>query len=102
MITEELDIYFSTDFFGRTATYTAQGTGETPQTITGIFDKQYIDEAGVAIGVEGNTPVFETKTTSVSSASQGDTLVVGSTTYKVVNVQEDGNGVTMLILEDQS
>jgi len=101
MITDEFDIYFSTDFFAVSATYTAQGTGATPQTITGIFTKEYIDDAGGAIGVEGNVPVFHTKTASVPNATQGDSLVIGSTTYKIANVQPDGTGETVLILEEQ-
>jgi len=39
------------------------------------------------------------QTSDVSSAASGDTLTVNSVGYTVVGVQEDGQGMTNLVLE---
>jgi hypothetical protein len=39
------------------------------------------------------------ETSDVSSAASGDTLTVSSVGYTVIGVQEDGQGMTNLVLE---
>jgi hypothetical protein len=47
-------------------------------------------------------PLFQTLTSNVSSATQGDTLVVSGTTYYVMRAEPDGTGYTTLILSKQA
>lgn len=86
--------------FGVTATYTADG--ESPTSITVIFDKTYLGvDAGGEVTVESNNPVALCRTSDVSDADHAATLVINSVTYNVVGVQPDGTGLTHLELEKQ-
>lgn len=74
--------------------------GATP--VTGIFDDAYFEDGiGQGPGAESSKPAFTCKTSDVASATQGQTLVVGATTYHIVNIRPDGQGWTLLILEKQ-
>lgn len=96
----ERAIFFQTDGFGSTATYTPAGGDAV--TINGIFEKDYEEiDAGGTIGFAATSPTFQCNTTDVSSAAEGDTLVVGSDSYIIRVVMEDGTGITMLQLEAQ-
>ena len=93
----DLTNYFITDEHAVSATYSVQGGSES--TIIGIFDNEYFEDPAGEVGLESSQPQFTCKTTDVSSASNGDTLVVSSTTYTVRSVQDDGTGITFLVLE---
>lgn len=94
----ERAIFFSSDDFGSAATYTP--SGGSASTINGIFDKDYALAAiGDGVGVGSNDPRFICRTSDVSSAANGDTIVVNSVTYTVRNVEDDGTGITTLELE---
>lgn len=94
----ERAVFFSTDDFGSAATFTP--SGGSASTINGIFDKDYALAAiGDGVGVGSNDPRFICRTSDVSSAANGDALVVNSVTYTVRNVEDDGTGVTTLVLE---
>ena len=93
----DLSNFFITDEHAVSATYTVQGGS--PATVKGIFENDYYEDASGEVGLESSQPQFTCKTTDVSSASNGDTLVVSSTTYTVRSVQNDGTGITLLILE---
>lgn len=94
--TEDLSEFLDTTYgFAVTATY----NGITP--VNGIFDAEYFQpEAGFA-GIQSNQPVFLCRTVDVSSALQGQTLVVNSVNYKIAVVEPDGTGITLLRLEKQ-
>jgi hypothetical protein len=83
--------FFGTDGFAVTATLNSVA-------VTGIFDAAYYEPLGE---VQGRQPMFMLPTASAPSAAHGQTLVIGTTTYKVRGVQPDGTGVTTLILEEQ-
>lgn len=54
----------------------------------------------VAFGlVGGPRPVFLAATTDVSSATRGTAVVISGTSYTVAEVQPDGTGMTLLILD---
>ena len=101
---EDLSVFFQASDFGTTATYTP--TGGSASSISVIFDKPFssIPLEG-DVDVEGNTPTVLCKSSDVSAAAHGDVLVVDSTTYHVVGVQQDtGSGyqsTTVLVLEEQ-
>ncbi len=82
---EFLDI----DEFGVTANYDG-GT-----TIQGIYDDEYYE----SLDVESSDPVFHCRTSDVSDAVHGKTLVVNATNYTVKGVEPDGTGFTLLRLE---
>lgn len=91
--TEDMSLYFQTGDFGTAAVYS--GTGAT---INGILDAEYDEAMG---RVQASSPVFACATSSVASATHGQTLTVGATVYKIVGVEPDGTGMTVLRLEKQ-
>ncbi len=93
-------IFVGTDDFGVAATYTPSGGSGV--SINGIFDNDFIEiDAGGGVGVAMQQPRFHCRTADVSSAAEGDALVVDSVNYIIRIVQDDGTGMTMLVLEKQ-
>jgi len=94
--TEDLTEFLDTAYgFAVTATY----NGST--SVNGIFDAEYFEpDAGFA-GIQSAQPVFLCRTVDVASAAHGQTLVVASVNYKIVGVEPDGTGMTLLKLEKQ-
>ena len=64
--------------------------------VLGIFDDAYADPLGVA----GSTPVLLLPTASVGSASFGDSVTVGATSYTIAGMEPDGVGLTRLRLQE--
>lgn len=62
-----------------------------------IFDAVYQDP----FNVESCGPVATILTAAVPSVAHGQSLVIGSTTYKVRGIEPDGTGITLLRLERQ-
>lgn len=94
----ERSIFFNTNDFGLSATYTP--SGGTATTISGLLDNEAEDIAtGGDIDLVYSIPVFTCKTSDVASAAFGDALVVSGTTYAVRKVEADAQGVTRLTLE---
>ena len=86
--------------FGQSITYTAQGGS--PSTITGIFDNDYAEvDAGGMVGFAMQQPRLMVRTSDVASATEGDTFVVSGVTYLSRVVQDDGTGMTFIVLEKQ-
>lgn len=96
---EDIDAFFNTDDFAVAATYTPDGGS--PSTVNGIFDDEYFDEVGGSVGIEGSQPRFTCKLADVAAVEQGDALTVSGVSYLIVNVQKDGTGIVILILEEQ-
>ena len=94
----ERALFFQTDDFATGATYTP--SGGSASTVNGVFTKEYsLADLGGVVGVGSNDPSFVCRTTDVSSAANGDAIVVNSVTYTVRNVEDDGTGITTLVLE---
>ncbi len=94
----ERALFFDSDEFGTTGTYTPSGGSSS--SILGIFDNDYMSaDIGTNIGVGTSNPSFICRTADVASAANGDALVVNSVTYTVRNVEDDGTGITTLMLE---
>jgi len=91
-------IFVNVDDFGVAATYTPSGGASS--TVNGIFDNDFIEvDAGGGVGVALQQPRFHCRTADVSNASEGDALVVSGVNYTIRIVQDDGTGMTMLVLE---
>lgn len=91
-------IFFNTNDFATSATYTVQGGSAA--TIKGIYDNGFSEvDLGGTVAVSSTDPQFTCRTDDVSSASEGDAIVINSTNYTVRRVEDDGTGVTVLFLE---
>lgn len=93
---EDHTAFFSTAEFADPATLNGVG-------VTGIFDNGY-ESAGVGIsGMSSGQPAFTLPASSVPAGSVGKTLAVstgvGVGNFKVVEVQPDGTGLAVLLLE---
>ena len=63
--------------------------------VSGIFDNAYLEQD---FGGSASSPSFLMATSAVPATPVGMALVIGSTTYKVVETMPDGTGVTRLRL----
>lgn len=91
----ERAIFVEVDDFAVAATYNGG-------TVNGIFDKEYLElDSGGSVAFAVNQPRFVCRTSDVSSAAEGDPIVISGTNYIVRVVQEDGTGMTTLVLEEQ-
>ncbi len=97
--TEDFDNYFDTDDFAVAASWTPNGGEAT--TVNGVFDGEYFDDVGGSVGIESSQPRFTCAAADVPAVAQGDAIVISGTTYEIVNVQPDGTGEVVLILEEQ-
>lgn len=66
--------------------------------ITALFENEYQEINLVSGMVSSAAPALHCKTTDVSGAKKGDTVVVNSVTYSVTEVKPDGTGMTTLVL----
>lgn len=87
---EDLSVFFDTDEFAEAVNYNGRE-------ITGIFDNAYFEGQNM----QGSQPVFSCATADVAAARHGDMLVRAGATYKVVGVEPDGTGMSLLRLEKQ-
>lgn len=63
-----------------------------------ILDRAYFEDRPGFAGVASSKPMALAIENNVPNAAAGDTLLIGSTTYTVTEVQKDGVGLTMLML----
>ena len=94
----ERAVFFEIAEFSDAGTFTPSGGSSS--TVNGMFDKDYaLADMGGRVGVGSDDPRFMCRPSDVSTAASGDSLVVRSTTYTVRQVEEDGTGITTLMLE---
>lgn len=82
-------VFFDTDDFGTAATIDSA-------TVYGQFDVPH-DES---MEIVGEVPTFQCRSSDVSSLSRGDTVTIGAVAYVCQDIQSDGTGMTLLILEE--
>jgi len=90
------------DYFGTELGTTAQVTLSGAETyyVNGIFVKEYaLAEAG-GVGVESSNPTFLCADVNIADLSEGDTLTIDSVDYTVRDIQPDGTGQTLLMLDE--
>ena len=66
--------------------------------ILGIYDNAFVEDQQNDINVETLQPQVIVKSSDVSSLSHGDTMTINSITYKVIGIQPDGTGLTIILL----
>ena len=88
MFTEDLSVFFNVTEMATAATLNGVA-------VTGIYDNEY---ALQEFGGSASSPSFLMASSAVPATPVGMALVIGATTYKVVETIPDGTGVTMLRL----
>ena len=95
---DEMRLEFLQDFGISDATFTDTSVGSS-STITALLKNEYsLEDIGGEVGVETSTPVAIVRSSDVNNVAQGDTIAISGTTYTIVEVQPDGEGMTNLRL----
>lgn len=94
---QDLENFFDTETHGSDATVTINGTGSS---IKVIINKEYFAIPGESVDVTGFQPMVHCRSQDITGIDTDDTLTVGSVTYNITEIQDDGTGVTVLILQD--
>ena len=96
--TDDMRLQFLKDFGVTDATF-SDTTDGTIATITALLRNEYLEvEVEGEVGVESSAPFALARTSDVLNIAQVDTLLISGTTYTVVEVQPDGEGMTDLRL----
>ena len=99
--TDDMRLQFLKDFGVTDATFSDTSAGTTA-TITALLRNEYLElEVEGEVVVESSAPFAQARTSDVPNIAQGDTLLISGTTYTVVEVQLDGEGMTDLRLKAQ-
>lgn len=98
-IDPDISVFYSTDVYGTSATYTHAGVAAT---IVVLFNRVGATVRVGEIEVQTAAPTARCKTTDVSAAVRGDTLVISGTTYYIMQVEPLNNEETMLHLTTDS
>lgn len=89
--------------FGSTVTFSPGDTwpNRNDQTveIKGIFDNEFFELVGEDTRIKSSQPMLICKTSDVSDAERNSVVEIGTDKYKVVGVEPDGTGITLLLLE---
>lgn len=92
---EDFTPFFQTVDWADAIIYTPAG-GD-PVTINAIFDHAYVE----VLGVEAERPVIHFKIADIPDIAHSDAITIGSVNYLIVEVQPDGTGVSVAVLEAQ-
>ena len=93
---DEMRLEFLQDFGVSNATFTDVSTGSS-STITALLQTDYLmEDVGGEIGVETSTPIITARSVDVPNIVQGDTIAISGTTYTIVEVRPDGEGMTKM------
>ena len=96
--TDDMRLQFLKDFGFTDATFSDTSAGTTAK-ITALLRNEYLEvEVEGEVGVDSSAPSALARTSDVPNIAQGDTLLISETTYTVVEVQLDGEGMTDLRL----
>lgn len=91
--TENLSAFLNVDEFATEAIYDWV-------VIYGIFNNGYIGvPVGLAVDIESAATTYICKTSDVSCAVHGELITINTIEYRIVGIQPDGTGITVLVLE---
>ena len=96
----DLSVFFSPNDFADYAIYTV--SGGSAKTITGLYMNEFEASALFGEDASNSKPVFICQTADVASATNNDTLKIGTTTFYIMDVHPDKTGVTTLILSQDN
>ena len=68
------------------------------KSFTAILVDEYEAQTVYGLDVDSSAPVLTCQTSDVKTLDRDDTLVMNSVNYKIHSTQEDGTGVTVLVL----
>ncbi len=93
--------FLSADEFGDEATYTLAGGGVTSG-IAGIFDNPHLELQFETAPVSGRRPSFLCRSADLPGGAAdgdvGDMIAVRGATYRVLDLQPDAQGMTLITL----
>ena len=95
-MTSDLGLLFKVSEWAKSLTITPQDG--VPKTIIGLFDAPFEAVSVLTGSVELTSPQATVKTADTVDLRHGDWLEVGATAYRIVGIQPDGTGVTVLRL----
>lgn len=94
---QDLENFFDTETHGSVATVSIDGSDSS---IKVIINKEYFAIPGESVDVTGFQPMVHCRTQDITGIDTDDTIAVGGVTYNIIEIQDDGTGVTVLILQD--
>ena len=95
-IAREADVVFTGEF-AVSATFTPAGGASRP--VGGIFDRiSELTDIGELISADGVAAMFNVYSGDIADAALGDSMTVQGNTYRVVGLEPDGTGRTVMIL----
>lgn len=94
---QDLENFFDTETHGSDATVSIDGSDSS---IKVIINKEYFAIPGESVDVTGFQPMVHCRTQDITGIDTDDTIAVGGVTYNIIEIQDDGTGVTELILQD--
>lgn len=89
--TEDLDLFIDTDDFATTVTVDSGS-------VNAIFEEQWVEINTSRTPFSGMAPTLFGKHSDFTGHN-GDAVVIGSTTYTIRDIQPDGSGMCLVILE---
>ena len=94
---DEMRLELLQDFGSSNCTFTDTSAGSSA-TISAILSKAYFAEDVGTTTVESSEPMAFVRTSDVTNVVQGDTLAIEGTTYTIVEVKPDNEGISELRL----
>lgn len=94
---EDLTAFFDTDEFADVAVFTPAAGGESFN-VTGIFDSGYLLAAIKDAQVATDKPRLTCRSVDVATVERGDTCVIKGLTLDVLDVEHDGTGMALVVM----
>lgn len=94
---DDMRLEFLQDWGDTSASFT-DVSASTSSTITALLSRAYFAESAGDETVESSQPVALVRSTDVSGVVHSDTLAISGTTYTIVEVMPDNEGMTTLRL----
>ena len=94
---DAMRLEFLQDWGDTSATFT-DTSATTSSTITALLKREYFAETAGDVTVESSQPVAVVRSSDVTNVAHDDTLAISGTTYTVVEVLPDNEGMTHLRL----
>ena len=94
---DEMRLEFLQDWGVSDATFRDVSAGSN-STISAMLKREYYEETAGDATVQSSSPVAHVRTSDVSSVVQGDTLAISGTTFTIVEISPDNEGISQLRL----